>query len=505
MLPAAILPECVAAWHRGAFAIAALGWELPHSSSVPPVTWLALPAVVVSLAAILAVQGRSLAALAAALGAAAFVHPWLPLALLPLAAAAGTDGHRRTLAVAGGILVIGVGAAALITPACEPGAAVAGQRLAAAVAAWSYASRAAGLPLAILAALDLSWGPRTHRRQGAAALVVVAAAGLGVSGVIDGATALGTMLAMVAWRAAAGARLMIGWQRTWPAQAGASALVLIVPVLAFARIGVSERTATGFSTSATWQALDELPRPSSVVVTGGPADLAAVLWRGGRADGNALRLVDVPDAPPGELAPPLYVWPETAAALRVRGFTLGPHGALRARRLHRVVDASPCVVLTTSWVPVALQAASGRLAGHFPDVAPLRGVLLYLASDSPLRPAPAGWPAGSEGGYSDQSFDREQADEAVALAEAAARDEFDLGHAGDHRFVYRVRFDRLQNAASVLEVALGGPPRAAWSRHYSAQELPPRLRPRLCASTTDRIAVAREGGPSSTAVDRLAP
>ncbi|MCC7242791.1 MAG: hypothetical protein IT180_12755 [Acidobacteria bacterium] len=504
MIAAGFLPECPAAWHRGVYALVSLGWwpDIPAIGLLPPLVWMALPAAVVTVAAVVTAAWSKPRAIALVVGLSTFVHPWLPVALVPLVAAAtpwrGWRPWRLPLAVAAALTA----AAVLLTPACgEAGPAV----------AWTDLVRpilgGLGLAGAALVALDLAF-VRRRPAQAATLAVAIVSLGLAVSGWMDGATAAGAALAAFWVRAAAGGLQVLRWQTTTASRLGAGLLLVLVPILAAAPVIRVSRTAEDPATGEVWHALDALEMPAAIAMTGGRADVAVVIWQAGRhARAGAVSLITPPDADSGvPVGRAVYAWRQTAVGMRRRGFIMG---ALAkgdgAAALSRVLDEVPCAMLTTDWIDIHEQASSGQLTGVFSRVAPLRGALLYVASATPLAPRSVGWPPEAAAGFEARFFDRQSPDGTAALAEATSRDALDPAVFGQARYVVRVRADRRATAPEALAIALGGVPDVARARRYAADdELEERL-PAMCRDTSGMVVTSFEGAAPVADLDITSP
>ena len=134
-----------------------------------------------------------------------------------------------------------------------------------------------------------------------------------------------------------------------------------------------------------------------------------------------------------------------------------------AAPLSRLIDYTACRPLSPEWVDVQGIASDGQFTAVMPEVAPLRGGLIYLAASDRLTPQPIAWPPEGLDGFQVAAFDRQAPAEAEALTAALGRDELDAQRIGDARFVYRLRFDRLdRRRPRALRIGLGGRAVAAW-------------------------------------------
>ena len=154
------------------------------------------------------------------LGLASVVHPLLPLVLAPLALAVRTWPTRQTL-VGPPIGGRGIWAAGFwLTPPASTHAA-ADRADGRPVAVWATTIGLAG---GVLLVLDLLFSHASRRSQLAAALLLVIAAAVLVSGrATDVPAFLGASAAALWWRVAAGASQVVAWQTTVAGRVGASA------------------------------------------------------------------------------------------------------------------------------------------------------------------------------------------------------------------------------------------------------------------------------------------
>lgn len=502
MIAAGVLPACPAAWQRGVHALVSAGvWvDIPLAAIVPSHVWLAIPAALVTCAAVAAAVWSGPRAVVMTAALSAFVHPWLPLALAPLALAARPwpewQQWRWLLAAAGTAAAV----ALLVTPECRAFQAPVGWRDLAVQALGGLGP--AGIALAIF---DLAFAHDARRQQVAILSVALVAGALAVTALMDATATQGAMLAVCWWRAASGGRRMLRWQASTGARAGAMLILAAVPVLAVEPLARSAPGDDGPATETVWRALDGIRPPAAVISTGGHADVATAIWQAGRR--GPVReplLVPSPDGPAALTGRALYAWPHTAGPLRVRGFTLGPLGT-DTPDVFRVLDAVPCQPLTTAWADVGEQAAAAQVTGVFPEVAPLRGVLLYVTGENPPTPRPIGWPPEAIGGFEARAFDRQTPGGSAALAEALDRDAMNAGVLGSARFAARVRFDRRASAPETLRVGFGAALDAAWARRYALDDVPEERQPALCRDTSGQVVAAFEGAAPVMALDLSSP
>lgn len=502
MIAAGVLPACPAAWERGVHALVSAGvWvDIPLAGVVPSHVWLAIPAAAVTCAAGAAAIWSGPRAVVMTAALSAFVHPWLPLALTPLVMAARPwpEWRRWIWPLAGAAAAAAV--ALLATPECRAAEAPVPWRDLALHAAAGLG--AAGIALTFC---DLGFAHDARRLQAGGLAVAAAAGALAANALMDATAALGAALTVFWWRAASGGGRILRWQATPGARTSAAVILAAVPILAVEPLIRSAQGDEGPSAETVWRALDGIRPPAAIISTGGRADVAAAVWRAA-TPGPARELLLVP-SPAGPLAltgRDVYAWPQAAGLLRVRGFTLGPLGN-DAPELFRVLDEVPCQPLTATWTDVREQATAAQLTGVFPEVAPLRGVLLYVAGPNPLTPRPVGWPPDAAGGFEVRAFDRQAPEGAAALAEALGRDALNAGVFGNARFAVRVRFDRRASAPEALRISFGAALDAAWARRYTMDERPEERQPALCRDTSGQVVTAFEGAAPVAVLDLSSP
>jgi hypothetical protein len=480
------------------------GWwqDLPGVDRWAPAVWLGIPAAVVTFVAIAAAALSRARILIVVLGLASVIHPLLPVALAPLALAVRTWPARRALAgpaiVAAAIWVVSFHLTPVCFDATSPPIALTSMG-----AVWV---RTIGLAGAVLLAIDLLFRHESRRSQLTAAVILVAIVILLGSGwVTDAPAFLGAAAAVLWWRVAAGASQVIAWQPTMAGRVGAFALVVLVPLLA---VGQGTMSAAGREDPATadaWSALDGAGSPAAIMTTGGRADTATTIWRGGRSGEQTLAVIPPnPDATSRYMATSaVYGWSGQARALSMRGMVVVPRlqEDKRTSPLWRVLNFERCHALTSSWSDIRGAAVGGQLAGLFPEAIPNRGALVYLTSTRRLDPRPLDWPIAAEQGFDSSVFDRASADDAARLDEVTARDRFSAGTLGNARFVTRVRFDRRPMAPDALAVTLGGFANAAWARLYSEGEAREDRQPMLCRSSVGQPIVGYPGAPAVLDID----
>jgi hypothetical protein len=509
MIAAGFLPACTAAWHRVALELVRAGWwqDLPGADRWPPVMWLAIPAAVMTAMAIAAAALSRARVLIVLLGLAGFVHPFLPIALTPLAVAVRTWPSRQAL-VAPVIMAVALWAVGYwLTPSCvEPSAAP--NTPAQIIAAWGAAIGVAGLVLLVLDALFSQAG---RWSQLAAVAVLALTAGALVSGrATDSAALLGVSSAVLWWRIAAGASHVIGWQTTAAGRIGATLLVLLVPALAAAPAALPARGHSDPGAADVWAALEAAGSPSTVMTTGGRADTATIVWRSGPSDSQRSLAVIPPDleATSRHLATSaVYAWGGLARMLSMRGMLVAPvrMGDQPEPLLWRVLQFERCHALTSTWTDISAMARGGQFAGLFPEAAASRGALVYLGSSRRLDPRPLEWPGPATQGFESHTYDRASAGTLADLNETFARDGFRAAALGDAPFVTRIRFHRRPMAPDTLAVTLGGVVTSAWTRLYSEGEARPDRQPLLCRSSVGQPVTAYPGAPAELALDLMSP
>ena len=509
MIAAGFLPACTAAWHRVVLELVRAGWwqDLPGADRWPPVMWLAMPAAVMTLLAITAAALSRVRVLIVLLGLAGFVHPFLPLALMPLALAVRTWPNPRAL-VAPAIVAVAIWAVGFwLTPSCAAPSPVANTP-AQIIAAWWAAIGLAGF---VLLGLDALFSQAGRWSQLAAVAVLVLTAGALVSGrATDPAALLGASSAALWWRIAAGASHVVGWQTKLAGRAGATLLALLVPVLAAVPAALPVRGHRDPTTADVWAALAAAGSPSTVMTTGGRADTATTVWRSGPSAAQRALAVIPPDleATSRHLATSaVYAWSGLARMLSMRGMLVAPvrMGDQPEPVLWRVLQFERCHALTATWADVSAAARGGQFAGLFPEASSNRGALVYLGSSRRLDPHPLDWPAAAMHGFESRTYDRTSAADADELSATFARDGFDPRSLGDAPFVTRVRFERRPMAPDSLAVTLGGVVASAWTRLYSEGEARPDRQPLLCRSSVGQPITAYLGAPAVLDVDLMSP
>jgi hypothetical protein len=502
MIAAGFLPACAAAWHRGALALVTGGWwrDLPGADALPPAMWLALPAGVLTLLIVgTAASSRRRALLL--LGVSAFVQPWLLPALLPLALGLGSwpsgAAFRARYVTAVGVWLAGL----LLTPSCAPFAARAPTAAALAAAWWASVGVAGGLLLFI----DALFGANDRRAQLAAGVAILVAGTLVVTGAAGDASALiGLGAAILWWRAAAGARLVMAWQMTAGERLGAGLLMALVPVLALMRANDAV-VAPGPPAVEVWQALEEAGSRPVIVAAGDRADTAAVIWRSGPAPRQALNIVaaDPPSVAPHLAASTVYTWDRVARTMAMRGMLVAPAARANAAqtRLWRVLQFEGCQALTAEWAEAGRTVTDGQFSGVFPIADPLRGALLYIGSEHALEPEPLDWPPESLQGFQSWPFDRERPADSEKLTEFLTRDGLDADVLRASRHVTRLKFDRRGTAPETLGIRLGGIATTAWARHYVSHTADRLRQPQVCRNSAGLGITAYAGAPPSLALD----
>jgi hypothetical protein len=506
MIAAGFLPACTAAWHRGVLELVRAGWwhDLPGADRWSPEVWLAGPAALITALAILAAVTARVRLLLVLLGISGLVHPWLVVALAPLALAVRTWPAMVTLRRAMAIAALTWLAALWLTPDCASPA-----------SSWISASTVAGVlwPIvglggAALVAIDMLGGDARREQMAALALIVVAGSVLASGRATDATALLGASAAALWWRVTSGARHVVAWQTTAAGRLGAAALVLVVPVLAAGRVHLPAPEEYG--AAALWAALEAAGSPAAVMSTGGRADTATTIWRSGPSDAqqSLATIPPDPDATSRYLATSaVYAWSESARTLAARGMLVAPVPAPDQPRplLWRVLQFERCHVLTTGWVDISLTATGGQFAGNFPVAEANRGALLYLGSTRALVPRALDWPPDSTQGLDARVFDREADADRTALAGALGRDALPAAALGDARFVTRVRFDRRGTAPETLPVMLGGVAATAWARRYVPGDPRPDRQPSICRSSVGQPITAYAGAPAVLPLDLASP
>lgn len=508
MITAGVLPACTALWHRAAFALVDAGWwrDLPGADRWAPAVWLAFPAALVTFVAIAAAALSQARVLIVTLGLASVVHPLLPIALAPLALAVRTWPAKQRLvgpAIAGAALwAIGF----WLTPACATAAPPVAPAAIAAVLA-----RSIGLAGSVLVVIDLLFRGESRWSQLAAAVMLLALGGALSSGRASDVPAfLGAAAAVLWWRVAGGASQVIAWQTTTRGRTGALALIVLVPVLAAGQGRLSAAGRTDPGTADAWSALEAAGSPAAILTTGGRADTATTIWRGGGspAQRSLAMIPPDPEATSRHIATSaVYGWSGQARTLAMLGMVVAPgrRDAGGEPALWRVLNFERCHALTPAWVDVSPSTAGGQLAAVFPEPLPNRGVLIYLGSPRRLGPGPIDWPLSALQGFDSTVYDRESTEDASRLDEFIVRDGFSKPALGDLRFVTRIRFDRRPMAPDTLAVTLGGLPSAAWARLYSERDADDDRRPRLCRSSVGQPIVGFAGAPAVVDIDLTAP
>lgn len=509
MIAAGFLPACTAAWHRGAWMLVAQGWwsDLPGASQWPPLVWLAVPAALVTATAIVAAVNSRVRALLVVAGLSSFVSPWMigalaPLFLLVKARPALADVRS---ALAAGALLWFAGLA--VSPACrEP------QLTAVTLAQQSGTWWAiVGLSGAALVAMDAIFSTAARRAQSIAILAFAVSAVFMASGRAPDLTMpLGVGAAILWWRVAAGGALVVRWQATRLARAGAFLLVALVPVMAVAKSGMPIPLADEPATADAWQALETAGAPAAVMATGARVDTAVTVWRSGPSEAQQSLLMLAPDADAAAeymATRAIYAWSGAARRLAMRGVLVAPvpDAGHAQPLLWRVLQFERCSPLSPKWIDVGAATRGGQISGVFPVVEPGRGALLYLSSSRPLSPQAMDWPPESMQGLLVQPFDLRDAAQSAELGAALERDRLAAAALGGARFVTRLRFDRRGTAPDTMALGLGGLPTAAWARLYSGDDSRPDRRPSLCRSSVGQPITAYAGAPAVLDFDIASP
>ena len=510
MIAADFVPACPSAWHRAVLELVLTGrWSDIPAATWPPLVWFAAPAGVITALALLAVMTKRPRALVVLLAASALVNLWLPLALAPLLL--GTrpwppvDRWRTTVAVAA-TLALG---AYVATPSCDP--AVDGFALAPPARMPAMVLATIGIAGAALLAADAAFSRRSRPVQAACLGAALMTTAIAVTmGGADRTALLGVLVALAWSRVVAGGRQLLQWQTTSGERAGAVLLLMLVPLLSVSKAARPGFRDTAPGTREVWSALEATRAPAAVVSTGGRADVAAEVWRAGPspAQHSLVLLPLVPDV----LAPQfdsraIHAWAGPGDVLATQGFLVAPGVATRDNTapLSRLIDYTACRALSPEWTDVQGIATGGQFTAVMPEVAPLRGGLIYLAAARRLIPQPINWPPEGLDGFQVAAFDRQVPAEAEAVTAALGRDELDAPRMGDARFVYRMRFDRLATSAETLHIGLGGRAVAAWVRLYARDDAQPGRRPSVCLNRAGFAVAGYADTPARVALNLSAP
>ena len=511
MIAAEFVPSCPSAWHRAVLELVLAGrWSDIPAATWPPLIWFAAPAAVITALALVAVAMRRPRALVVLLAVSAFVNLWLPLALAPLLLATrpwpSMERWRTTMTVSAAIAL----GAFVATPPCDQP--VDGMMLAppALMPAMMFAT--IGIAGAALLAVDAAFSRTSRRMQAACVGVALWTAGIALTLSAADRTALLGLLVALAWsRILAGGRQILQWQTTTTGRAGAVLLLALVPLLAAAKAARPGFHDTDSGARQVWAALAATAPPAALVASGGRADVAAEVWRAGPSPAqHALALLPLaPEVLGAQFASrAIHVWPEPGDALTAQGFLVVPGAATAESRrpLSRVIDYRACRTLSSEWTDVQDIATDGQFAAVMPEVAPLRGGLIYLGASQRLTPQPINWPPEGLNGFQATAFDRQVTAESEALLATLERDGFDARSFGEARFVYRVRFDRLATSTRTLRISLGGRAQGAWVRLYvPGDDGQAWRRPSVCLSRAGFAVVGYPGAPSRVAVNLAAP
>ena len=510
MIAVEFAPACPSVWHRAVLELVLAGrWSDIPGAGWPPLVWFAAPAAAVTALALLAAMWKRPRSLILVLGLSAFASLWLPLALAPLLLATRPwppmEQWRTTLAVAAALTL----GAFVATPSCDR--AVDGFALAdpALIPALVFASIGVGGAALLVADAVFGRGSRVVQTACVVAALMTTVIAVMVAGA-DRPSLVGVLTALAWSRALAGGRQLLQWQTTAGGRAGMILLLMLVPLPAAIKAARPGFQDTDPPVRDVWRALERIQAPAAVVSTGGRADIAAEVWRAREspAQRSAVLLPLVPQVVAAELARrDIYVWAGPGEVLATRGFLVAPGKPPQegTAPLARLIDYTPCRALSTTWLDVQGIASEGQFTAVMPEVAPLRGGLLYLAASRHLVPRPIDWPAEALNGFEVTTFDRHVPAEAEALAAALDRDEFDAGRIGDGPFVYRVRFHRLATSGETLRIALGGRADTAWARLYAREDPQAWRRPSVCLSRAGFTVAGYPGAPSRLSMDLSAP
>jgi hypothetical protein len=507
MIAAEFVPACPSAWHRAVLELVLAGrWSDIPLASWPPLVWFATPAAVVTALALVAVMLKRPRVLVLVLGLSAFVNLWLPLALAPLLLATRPwppmEQWRTTLTVAAALLL----GAFVATPSCDR--VVDGFALAPPARMPAMVFATIGIAGVALLAADAAFSRGSRHTQAVCLAVAAMTATIAtMAGGADGTALLGLLVALTWSRVAAGGRHLLQWQTTRGGRVGAVLLLMLVPLLAVAKAARPGPRDAGPRTREVWSALDA---PAAVVATGGRADVAAQIWRAGPLPAqHALVLLPlVPEVVGTQFdSRAIHAWGDPGEALATQGFVVAPGVASKDNTapLSRLVDYTACRALSSEWTDVQGIATDGQFTAVMPEVAPLRGGLIYLAATARLTPQPINWPPEGLGGFQVAAFDRQVPAETAALTESFARDQLDSQRLGDARFVYRVRFDRLATSSAALRIGLGGRAETAWGRLYTRDDPRPSRRPSLCLSRAGFAVTGYPGAPAQVDLNLSAP
>lgn len=514
MIAAALAPGCPSAWQRGIFALVGAGvlGDVPLADRWPSPMWFGLPAILFAAAALAAARLNRPRLLIVLLGLSGSVSLWLPLILSPLLLAIRRWPSTGTWRASVGLGALLYAAAYAATPACPamPAAVDGGVTLLTAARGALVPLGAAGM---VLVLLRIAFGAR-GRVEASMILAItfsvlmtwlVPAAGLAIL--------LAPAVAALWWLALAGGGMVVRWQASPLARAGAAALVLVAPVviapsLYRARAAQDADAPVRADAAEVWASLARTTA-AGVVSDGDRLTVLTSVWRGSPADHGPLLMLPESDRAilgtmPGRA---VYAWPGSASRLADRGFLLGvaaaEDGSVGDRPLSRVLGHEPCADLTAEWTEVTAISRHAQVSAVTPVMAPLRGALVYAGSATRVEARPLDWPPDGIPGFEVQVFDGADEGDRRRLAEAAVRDGFELGRLGGARFVSRVRMDRRGSSPEVLPIWLGGGVTAAWARLYSPGE-GGTDRVALCRRSTGQVVAGYDEAPAVMPVDLLA-
>ena len=510
MIAVEFAPACPSGWHRAVLELVVAGrWSDIPATGWPPLVWFAAPAAVVTALALLAVVLKRPRVLVLVIGLSAFANLWLPIALAPLLLATRPwppMEHWRTTVAVAAALTLGAFAA---TPSCDR--AVDGFALASPARMPALLFASVGIAGAALLAADAVFGHRSRLVQAACLAAALMTTVIAVT--VDGAdrtSLLGLLIALAWGRVLAGGRLLLQWQTTAGGRAGMVLLLMLVPLPSVSRAARPGFRDTDPGTREVWRALDETHIPAAVVATGGRADIAAEVWRAGAlpVHRSLVLLPLLPEVVATQFASrDIHVWAGPGEVLATQGFLVAPGVPARedSAPLSRLIDYTACRALSAAWMDLQGIATEGQFTAVMPEVAPLRGGLIYLAASRRLTPQPIAWPIEALEGFELAAFDRHVPAEAEALAAALGRDELEAQRIGDEQFVYRVRFHRITTSGETLRIGFGGRAASAWVRLYTREDPQAWRRPSVCLSRAGFTVAGYAGAPSRVPINLSAP